>query len=464
VLARVNAGDLRLAPEPAITRATTVEDLVHELSPSTPPGGVVRPLSDRPSIARAVDATRGLAARAGLLERFDPPVDFRVGARGDDADPATPPATARAEAQRFAAAAAAIEAELDRPAPARPPDRVDLPQIAAAVRTAIDPRVAIPRRLADGITVLDSSQVAQEDPLAPIVTAPRFAEPQYGALVAISPELMIPNLNLIPDNTVGLLHSNRQFIESFMVGLNHEMARELLWRDFVADQRATFFRQFWGVDDSATGGAAGGTPEGEAGEDMTAIGGWAPASELGDHSPPGREASGSDLVLVVRGQLLKRYPTAVIYAAEAVWNADRTRRVLGAAIQPPTFHAEVGADLRLLGFPLTADALRGDPDPAANRPGWFFVIKERPGDARFGLDEAEGPATALATAWGLLSWGHLAATAAELDALAFVDLERPLHNVAVDTGPQWKRSAAHQASILCQDPVLIGIHASEMLP
>ena len=32
-----------------------------------------------------------------------------------------------------------------------------------------------------------------------------------------------------------------------MVGLNHEFARELLWREYPTDQRGSTFRQFWDV-------------------------------------------------------------------------------------------------------------------------------------------------------------------------------------------------------------------------
>ena len=31
-----------------------------------------------------------------------------------------------------------------------------------------------------------------------------------------------------------------------MVGLNHEMMRELLWREYPTDQRGTAFHRFWG--------------------------------------------------------------------------------------------------------------------------------------------------------------------------------------------------------------------------
>ncbi len=42
----------------------------------------------------------------------------------------------------------------------------------------------------------------------------------------------------------------QDFSESNMVGLNHEMARELLWSEFPTDQRSTSFRQFWDTSES----------------------------------------------------------------------------------------------------------------------------------------------------------------------------------------------------------------------
>ena len=76
---------------------------------------------------------------------------------------------------------------------------------------------------------------------------PIFADPMYRPLRDLSSELLIPNLNLIPNNTITLLETNPRFIEAYMVGLNHEMARELLWREFPTDQRGSYFRQFWDV-------------------------------------------------------------------------------------------------------------------------------------------------------------------------------------------------------------------------
>ena len=61
----------------------------------------------------------------------------------------------------------------------------------------------------------------------------------YEPLAEISPELFLPNLNLIEQNTITLLETNQAFIEAYMVGLNHEFARELLWREYPTDQRGS---------------------------------------------------------------------------------------------------------------------------------------------------------------------------------------------------------------------------------
>jgi hypothetical protein len=82
------------------------------------------------------------------------------------------------------------------------------------------------------------------------------------------------------------------------------MSSELLWRDYPTDQRGTYFRQFW--DTSA----------GSAQNDIDAISKWG-EHRLGKNSP---NATGK-LVLLIRGDLLRRYPNTVIYAVAAVRKA-----------------------------------------------------------------------------------------------------------------------------------------------
>ena len=51
-------------------------------------------------------------------------------------------------------------------------------------------------------------------------------------------------------NSITLMETNQRFIEAYMVGLNHEFARKLLWREYPTDQRGSYFRQFWSVGDT----------------------------------------------------------------------------------------------------------------------------------------------------------------------------------------------------------------------
>ena len=102
---------------------------------------------------------------------------------------------------------------------------------------------------------------------------------------------------------------------------------------------------------------------------------------------------------MIRGELLKKYPTAVIYAQKARWQirngADRPgaaapvrgSRRRGDLLRTPLYEAKADPDITFLGFDLTAEEVQGGSgEPGDTDPGWFFVIKERPGEPRFGLD------------------------------------------------------------------------------
>ena len=42
-----------------------------------------------------------------------------------------------------------------------------------------------------------------------------------------------------------VLRTNWAVVEAVLVGMNHEMARKLLWNGYPTDQRGTYFRTFW---------------------------------------------------------------------------------------------------------------------------------------------------------------------------------------------------------------------------
>ena len=108
-------------------------------------------------------------------------------------------------------------------------------------------------------------------------------------------------------------------------------------------------------------------------------------------------------------------------------------------------------------------------------PGWFFVIKERPGEPRFGLDAEQQPTLSV---WNDLSWPDVqpkppgayieiatAPVSFPLVTPSAEDQEKDVQHQD-DKKVGWSRdmNAAELAYILFQAPVLVAVHAAEMLP
>jgi hypothetical protein len=401
----------------------------------------------------------------------------------------------------------------DRVSPVVPKASLDLERIAVDAFDAIDPVRTIPKRVRAGLSVppriADGITAAATESFVEPMAYPVIDQPMYEPLKDKSSELFLPNVNLIEANTITLLETNQRFIESYMVGLNHEFARELLWREYPTDQRGSPFRQFWDVRGFFNAANMDDETLKESLRDIPPLHRWTWASELGDHD--NRETGGADeeeLVLAIRGELLKRYPTAVIYAHRACWQrkavtaadqaldpCDRSggidntqeRRLapLTAAEEtsPPTtkvltplYEAKIDPDISFFSFDLTVKKARGgtgeNPD---DEPGWFFVIKERPGEPRFGLDAEQSP---VLNVWSDLSWPDLlpgapgsyvdiAASPAALPLATpgVAEQEKAVQHLD-DKKVSWSRdmSAAEIAYIFWQAPVLVAVHASEMLP
>jgi hypothetical protein len=288
-----------------------------------------------------------------------------------------------------------------------------------------------------------ASEGPQEEP-PPF--APTFVAPAYELLRDYFPDLLLPGMSAVPPNTVALLETNPAFIEAFMVGLNHEIIRELVWRGFPIALRTTPFRQFWASPGLNT-------------PDLPAIEAWAGSSHLGDHF--GVDAAAGLLVLLIRGDLLHRYPRTAISAVEARWSADGKKRELGTVERQPLFRGAWGLDVTLLGFGLTEAEARGSTTPTQH-PGWFFVIQEQPTEPRFGLDAPLTVSGPPAT-WDDLAWGHLAPTPDQVRAITYVSLDGPLRGLTLG-GTQWGANAAHMAAITLQRAFRVAIHASEWLP
>jgi len=123
---------------------------------------------------------------------------------------------------------------------------LDLSQTRGALLQSIDPAKTIAARMQMQVQLrLTRGAEPTGDPLEPLLDAPDFPQPMYEALRDLSQDFLFPGLEHVPANTVTLLKTNPQFVESFLVGLNAEMSSELLWRNYPTDQRGTSFRQFW---------------------------------------------------------------------------------------------------------------------------------------------------------------------------------------------------------------------------
>src|SRR6185369_7401376 len=111
------------------------------------------------------------------------------------------------------------------------PVALDFPSLTSTMMTAVDPQLTIPRRGLALINIPDWIHVLIGDDFGEVMAYPKIDLPMYDPLKAISAELFLPNINLIPPNSITLIETNQKFIEAYMVGLNHEFARKLLWRE-----------------------------------------------------------------------------------------------------------------------------------------------------------------------------------------------------------------------------------------
>ncbi|MGL5892571.1 MAG: hypothetical protein ACRC3B_21950, partial [Bacteroidia bacterium] len=366
--------------------------------------------------------------------------------------------------------------------PPSAPAGFDMQGTSIALTNNVAPTTTLPVRLYDSLRFMKNSVVIPPPPSNTIVRAmagPSFRMPMYKSLQELGMDFFIPNLDLIPQNTVTLLETNPKFIESFMVGANYEMARELLWREYPTDQRGTYFRHFWENSDQLN--TSNMTPENFelSVRDITDIDTWANSTVLGTHSP--RTAAPS-LVLCLRGDFLKKFPNAVIYATQAdpplVAGGHRVKKNPEVR-KYPLFSAKVDPDITFIGFDLTEAQAKGT-NPVSS--GWFFVITERPGDLRFGLDNNPtwNAATSKIRSWNDLCWQALNVAPGGHVGLgvtipyATTTPPTPPFNPYLPVSTQswtvppppvtWASDSAAMAMITYQTPAMMLVHASVMLP
>ena len=263
-----------------------------------------------------------------------------------------------------------------------------------------------------------------------VMAYPRIDEPVSRLLARWDRSRLLPGVDDIPPDSVTLLETNPRFIAAFMAGLNHEFARELLWRRYPTDQRGTPLRRFWE-------GAPGAT-------DIPPLHTWQPAGRSLVEATGGE----SNLVLLVRGQLLRRYPNTVILAirstpagAPSTADADVKRPIFAGVIEP---------DICYYGFDLEDDDITAGP-------GWFFAIQEQITEPRFALDETVDATRGALDAWREAAWPDTAIEAGAPFGVA--DLQQLARARALDPAPA---TAAAVAEALFQNPVQVIVHGRNL--
>ena len=403
---------------------------------------------------------------------FTTVTSFTPGAGGSDS----------VEGRAFRLAASALEQRLAITATERKRLPFDVQNAHTKLTAAVNPVLAFPRRVAAGVKfAFDPAWLLQPEHLVPAMAYPDFDDPMYEKLRDLSSELLLPNLQLIPPNSITLLETNPGFIEAYLTGLNFEFGRELLWREYPTDQRGSYFRQFWdtrGILAEQPGETADAVSERS--KDITPLDTWTTASALGAHRNPKRPP-GEQVVLTVRGDLLKKYPNTLIYAQKAHLARDGSGNPrpgdnpviaevgseadIRAEIRFPVFKASVDPDIRFFGFDLSIEQARGAANPRTDTDDWgyYFIIQQLPGEPRFGMDVAFSPDDDAATplTWNDLAWSLFP------DGQTFIDTSvQPQSFTPAGPGEslsQWGSDSARMASILFQAPVMIAVHAKEML-
>jgi hypothetical protein len=268
----------------------------------------------------------------------------------------------------------------------------------AATTARLDPLVVHPARLDTMVSVAGHGLAAiLADPslvaawrlprlFDRVMAYPQLNLPAYSSLAAYDRTRFCPGVDEVPPESITLLETNPRFVAGFLGGLNHETNKELLWRGYPTDGRGTPWRRFWRRTDDAP--------------DIFEIHAW---GDHGGHDDLAWQTTDplGNLVLLLRGDLLRRYPRTMAVAIRAVrvGGVQRPSDSL-ADLRTPVFAGQFDPDVSFFGFPLVSDDLTRDE-------GWFFGLLEPVTEPRFGFDETPGRETTNPTSWNDVAWPDL---------------------------------------------------------
>jgi len=351
--------------------------------------------------------------------------------------------------------------------PFNPPplQTVSFDDLRGKLTVALDPHITIVEMFRSQVLLANLAYQVGGGAAAQINAGPSFNKPFYESIRKVSQDWILPGVDKAEANSASLVVTNQKAVESFMVGANHEMSRTLLYNEYPTDLRFTYFRQFW--DSRGVPGAVTAPQDFLDIKPIHTWGGTKLGANTGRNEPPRQD----DVVLFVRGEVLLRYPTTIVYAAKAVKNT--TDPGLPKLILPPdddpnahlfpNMHGSLDPDIRFFGFRLSIqDALAGD--------GWFFVLQQHPGEPVFGfeLDSRSALVSFKEVTWNMvLGTPGVGAAVATPRHLSFAQASPAIQKFLATQGPRgmkWGSTSADVASATLRRPTRVAYHAKEMLP
>ncbi len=137
----------------------------------------------------------------------------------------------------------------------------------------------------------------------PVMIHPDFLDPTFFYLRELSVDYVLPAAGSLAKNSISCFYSNQAFEEAFLLGMNTEMGRELMWREYPTDQRGSYFRKFWDQTE---------LPKKEDLKkkyyDIEDIDKW--KGKLGQNHKAGKSPM---LVFAIKGSLMQTYPDTDVY-------------------------------------------------------------------------------------------------------------------------------------------------------
>jgi len=203
----------------------------------------------------------------------------------------------------------------------------------------------------------------------PVMAYPEYPDPTYFYLRELSERFILPSSGQLPMNSISLFMSNAKFEEAFLSGMNTEMGRELLWREYPTDERGSYFRKFWDSEED---------PTRDSYWDVERMDEW--KGKLGKNHAADK---GALLIFAIKGELLQCYPQTFVYLTKRP-----EERFTGSTAILPAMTSWLSSDTFIAGF--RASDLEGSTDAERIKSlrdnGYYLTLQERDSSMHFDHD------------------------------------------------------------------------------